>query len=229
MSWVLDGLVVAIVVVFAIISAKRGFVRSILGLLSLVICIAVVSTYGKTVSDATYDLLLKKSVENSITEKLDEHTSEVNKVDVVLSALPKPVRSTVESSGVDFNKLKGIVSTSDDNRKTAESISNDVIKPVAASMLLIIVDAVMFAALMILLRFFNKFVCTLFKAPVLNQVNKFLGVILGIIKGLAISVIVCSVITYIVSMRADANYIVFTSGAINDSLLFGRLAFLCQV
>ncbi len=47
MSWVLDGLVVAIVVVFAIISAKRGFVRSILGLLSLVICIAVVSTYGK--------------------------------------------------------------------------------------------------------------------------------------------------------------------------------------
>ena len=87
----------------------------------------------------------------------------------------------------------------------------------------------MFTALMILLRFFNKFVCTLFKAPVLNQVNKFLGVILGIIKGLAISAIVCSAITYIVSMRADANYIVFTSGAINDSLLFGRLAFLCQV
>lgn len=228
MNWILDLIVVAIVVLCAVLSARRGFVKTILSVASLILCVFIVSSFGNPLSEVIYDSCIEKPISSSIEKSIAENfgsSADINyDADDLLDTIPSSLRKQLDKYGFDEDKLHTVVSLKQNPAETAKAISADIVKPLVTPMLLIIVDIVLFTVSAVILRIVTKFICKLFKAPVLNKVNKLFGVVLGIVKGLVISAIVCTVITYIVTNKISGDFLIFTEKAIADSVLFAKLS-----
>lgn len=227
MNIVLDLIVVLIIAVFIFTTMRHGFVKSFLNLAALILAVVIVSSCGKILASTAYDAFLKKSINKSVSDKISSSAysaTDVSESDIkaIYSKLPQLVQNSAKNSGITPEKL--INNVGDSKEKLAASIENDVIRPVACSFIQIIIQILLFALLMFLFGLIIKFLCTLFKAPVLSHVNKALGALLGFVKGVVVAAIVCCLISYIVSVSRDGEFLIFTSAAIDKSVLFKALS-----
>lgn len=227
MSWILDLMIVAIIVVSAIVTAKRGFVKTVLNIAALIISLTLVTSYGGALSDAAFDLVVKKPVQSSVEKSINDNFGAIADnsytADELTQKLPQFLQKQLSKYGFDSTKLNGIVALKKTSAETAEAITVDIVKPMVTPLLLVIVDTLLFACSFIILKIAVRFICTLFKAPVLNKVNKLFGILLGLVKGILISVIVCTVIGFIVKNNISGEFLIFTQKAIDDSILFSML------
>ena len=225
MNIVLDLIVVAIVIITTLITMKKGFVKSILSLASLILTILIISTFGEMIASTVYSSFIEKgivsSVETALSQQMESGEAEI---DGVFDSLPSFIAKSAEKNGVGAESVMQGISQGKTPNDIALSVNNDVVKPLVLPLLLIIIDVVMFTVLMFVFRILSKMICALFKAPVLKNVNKAMGAILGIVKGLLISVIVCSIISFVVIYNFGGEFLIFTEDAIEGSYLFGKLA-----
>ena len=66
MSFILDLIVIAIIIVFALISAKKGFVRTIIEIVGFVLVILFANNVSPVLSNVTYDKLIEPAIIESI-------------------------------------------------------------------------------------------------------------------------------------------------------------------
>lgn len=103
------------------------------------------------------------------------------------------------------------------NLKTA--VMDNMIKPEC----MLVIRTIAFAAIFILAGIALKIVVSVTglvtKIPVLNKVNAFLGLVLGLIEGLIVVFVVCLATRVIVSLTS-ANSILFNQTAIDSTFLF---------
>ena len=224
MSIVLDAVALIIILVVAFITMKRGFVKSIIGLASLVLTLLIVSVCSKPVATFVYDSIIDKSIQNSIVKQLDENDQKNNDaVNSVWNSLPKFLTNAAQNSGVTTDSIGSIIKSNDDNAVIAQNFSQNVVRPSAISILTFSVNIILFIVLTILFRLLSKVICKLFKAPVLKQVNKALGLVLGVLKGIVIASLVCVAISYIVSFSKN-DYVFLNSEVIKNTIVFSKLS-----
>lgn len=224
MSIVLDAVALIIILVVAFITMKRGFVKSIIGLASLVLTLLIVSVCSKPVATFVYDSVIDKSIQNSIVKQLDENDQKNNDaVNSVWNSLPKFLTNAAQNSGVTTDSIGSIIKSNDDNAVIAQNFSQNVVRPSAISILTFSVNIILFIVLTILFRLLSKVICKLFKAPVLKQVNKALGLVLGVLKGIVIASLVCVAVSYIVSFSKN-DYVFLNSEVIKNTIVFSKLS-----
>lgn len=224
MSIVLDAVALIIILVVAFITMKRGFVKSIIGLASLVLTLLIVSVCSKPVATFVYDSIIDKSIQNSIVKQLDENDQKNNDaVNSVWNSLPKFLTNAAQNSGVTTDSIGSIIKSNDDNAVIAQNFSQNVVRPSAISILTFSVNIILFIVLTILFRLLSKVICKLFKAPVLKQVNKALGLVLGVLKGIVIASLVCVAVSYIVSFSKN-DYVFLNSEVIKNTIVFSKLS-----
>lgn len=224
MSIILDAIVLIIILVVAFITMKRGFVKSIIGLVSLVLALVIVSALSKPVATFLYDSMIDKPVQNSIVKQLDENDKKNDEtVDTVWNSLPKFLTNTAENSGITTDSIGKIIKKDANNSEIAYDFSQNVVRPTAISIITFAVNIILFIVLTILFRLLSKVICKLFKAPVLKQVNKALGLVLGVLKGIVIASLVCVAVSYIVSF-SENDFVFINSEVINNTIVFSKLS-----
>ena len=221
MNYILDLIVIAIILIFVLITYKKGFVKTFLSLASLVLTILIISSFGEPLAELSYDSFIDKSVQKTVVKNIEaSYTAAEEMTDSVWNSIPQFFRNNSEKVGVNKSNLDTlIVGNTESPQVIAQNISTNVVRPMAVSFLVIIIDVVLFVVLMFIFRFLSKLICTLFKAPVLKQANKFLGIILGAVKGIAVAILVCSIIAYIASVNGN-GFLIFNQTAIDNSILF---------
>ena len=227
MNYILDLIVVAVIALFVLITYKKGFVKSFLSIASLVLTIVIISSFSEPLAELSYDTFIDASIQKTVVKNIEATNNATEELtESVWLSIPQLIRSNSEKVGITKKSLDNIIIGSNTSpEETAKNISTNVVRPMAVSFLVIIIDIVLFVILMFIFRFLSKLVCTLFKAPVLKQANKLLGVILGAIKGIAVAILVCSVISYIVNVSGNDLFI-FNQAAIDSSLLFKNFCLL---
>ncbi len=230
MHIVLDLIVVVIIVVTTLITMKKGFVKSILSIASLILTLAIISSFGQLIADAIYTGFVEDTVVSSVESTLDKQieTGEAA-MEEIWESLPKFITNSAEKNDINTDSIIADINHGQTAKDIALSVNNNIVKPLVLPMLLIVVDIILFTVLMFVFKLLSKMICTLFKAPVLKSVNKALGIVLGIIKGLAISVLVCSVIAFIVDINSSQQFLIFNQAVIEDSYIFGKLASLMNI
>ena len=222
MSTVLDLIVVGIIVVCVLISIKKGFVRSVLGIISLILTFFIISSVAKPTAEFIYESVIEEKVCNTISEKYT--AAEETGTDFIWESLPSFITNTAENAGIKKDEVGKILKREETPENIAQNISDDIIKPSVLSILTFIIDAVLFVVLMLIFRFLSKIVCKLFKAPVLNQVNALLGGVLGFVKGVIISALVCALLSFVVSVSDGGEFLFIDKNVIENSYLFGILS-----
>ncbi len=225
---VLDLILIAIIAIFVIISAKRGFVRTAVEFVGYFLAIYIAFSVSGVLANSIYSKTIEPKIVENVAEKVTISSTEgVNSaVDEIWSSLPEFVQNTAENFDITSNTLKTTIEeniNSDSAEQLAQKATESVVKPIVVPLIKTILSVILFILLMIIVKFLAKFLNKLFSLPLIGGLNKSLGGVIGLLKGLIFSFIFVVAILFIMSFTEN-GFLIFTNENIDKTYLFKFLA-----
>lgn len=230
--WIfLELIVIAIVVLNIIFSAKRGFVRTAIELVGFGLSIYLAFIVGGLVANGVYDTMIEPAIVNSVVEQAgDTATENVNEtVTVVFENIPKSVKLTAENLlGITEKSIKESIDSATlnlngDTREMVLKITDSVARPIIVPLIKTLVAFIVFIVLLFVVKFLARFVNRAFSLPIIGGLNRTLGAVLGFAKGLIVAAVVCILLSTIVAMTTN-GFLFFTVENVAKTTLFKLLA-----
>lgn len=200
-SYGMDILLVIVFVGTVLSSMRKGFLRCILSLACVIAAIAVAMTFSQPAAEWCYDNILSgyivNTVEKAIEDGLDSSAAAMT-VNQVIAEIPDFLVSQLTEFGIDVNAVaEEISSLKLSAQDTAEMISKDIVRPGVLVLLKMLCFILIYLIVRFLLGFLSSLINGISKLPLLKQVNKGLGAVIGALKGVAIVFLVCTLLNAI--------------------------------
>ena len=196
MGFILDLIIIAIVVLCVILAAKKGFVKSVFNIAGFVAAIVLSITFSGPISDF-----------------MSEET---------FANLPDFIKNTAERFNINEESLQVV----GDSSAVAQKISDDVVKPVACSILKAIISIVLIIVLSVLFKFLAKVLNKIFSFSIVGTLNRTLGGVLGLLQGLIIVTIFVLAVNILISFTG--GFLFFTNESVEASNIFKEIASFLQ-
>lgn len=214
----LDFLMVLIVAIFIFAGYRKGFVRSIYGLLSITISGFVSAVTGNAIAVWIYNTFYRESINDSIDNSVSGATSDIiSTTDGILNNLPLSIRNLFSFFKVENNSF--ITSAQLKTDAIVNDIQNSIMNTVI-SILQLIVSIAVFIILLILFRLLSKCLTKFFDAPVIRQINSMCGLLFGTLEGIAFCYITILIIRLIFQISGQQ---LFSAEMIDSSIFFNRI------
>lgn len=221
MSIILDLIIVFTILLFIIMSARKGFVRTLIEVVGFVAAIAVALSISTPVSDFIYEKTVRPSINKSVESTIAAGASTTEEaIDSVLAKFPSFI-----SKSEFLNNNKEDVSQSatnvaiDDSVALSNIVSDTFIKPPLIKLFSIFVSIILIIILLIIVRILAKLINKLFSFSVVGKINKFLGGILGAVKGFGFAIVFCLIVGLVLSFTKD-GFFIFTQENVNSTYIF---------
>lgn len=204
MNYIVDILILAVFALLVIKGVKNGLVRSVVGLLAVIVAVGVAVWLSEPMAQAVYNIFIKNGIESAVASQLPDVSSAqltAQNVQEIIAALPESIVRAAESMGVDIaavSRQAGEIDLSATN--IAAEICNSIAMPIAVAVLKVLCFALIFFVCNIALQFVAKVVCKLFDLPVIRSVNRTLGGVFGAVKGVLVVVSLCLLLDAVASL-----------------------------
>ena len=208
MNFVLDGIIIVIIAICALLAAKKGFVRTLIEFLGFLAAIFLAFTLSSAVSDFVYDKTIKPAAETAIASSIVSSTED--------AAMPKFILTLAQKAGINEDMISSAVGINAE--EIAKNVTETALKPLAINVIKFIAIIVIFVLLLVVVKIVARFFNSLFKGALLGSANKVLGAVLGGAKGAIYSVIFCIVSSLVVSITS-AGFLFITDDAIQNSYI----------
>ncbi len=223
MSIILDLIVLAIIVITVLISAKRGFVRTLIELVGFIAAVFISFTISTPLANSTYDKIIEPSIISTVTSAVDTaaDNSAAAAVDSFWNEMPGWIKGGIEKAGISKDSLGGSITANIGNgvQAAVESASQSVIKPAVTGSLALIYQVILLIILLAIVKPLAKLINKLFSFSVIGTANRVLGGVVGVPKGIIYAVAFCLLITLAVSFTQN-GFLIFTGKAMEKSLFF---------
>lgn len=219
MSIIIDLIIVAIILLAVVISAKQGFVRTIVGAIGFVAAVVIAFTVSEPLAQTTYDKFIEPNIVSSISETASGTVTDT--VDGVWSNLPAFVTDNSESFGINKESIKETLKESGkvDIKDALTNISQNTIKPIFTGLVSTIYSVILMVILLIIVGLLAKLLNKLFSFSIVGKLNTTLGGVIGFVKGLVIALIICEIVVLVVSLTENGIWI-FNNENISNTILF---------
>lgn len=217
MNYLLDLIFLAIIVITAFISAKYGFVRTLVELIGFVLIVMIVSTISVPISEAIY----KSKIEQDVLayKGSDNGTIQLPAEDFIQS-LPDFLK---KDNGI-FTVDKNLITSYYNNHikagqdSIALKINNDIIKPATVRIISLFISGVLFTILSIFVHIVARLLNGVVRHSFARGINEKLGFLIGIFKGAIICIIVSMILLLCVANN-NSDFWIFKNSAINQSFV----------
>ena len=222
MSIILDLIVIAIIILMVLISAKRGFVRVAVEAVGFVAAIILSLSLSTTLADVTYQKAIEPAILSSVENATAETTSSA--ADDAWNSLPELITKNADKFGISKDSITNDITEDIGNSATeiVTSISQNTIKPMAVGILKTLYSVILMLVLMIAVKFLARVINKLFSFSLVGKVNKALGGTFGAIKGIIIAWVFCAVVSLLVSLTKNGIWI-FNAENIENTIIFKLL------
>lgn len=222
MSMVLDLIVVLIILAVALISAKRGFVKVAIELAGFIAAVFITLTISTPLGNITYDKIIEPQIVKSMSAVTDKSVTDTS--DAVWNALPSVIKNHSEKLGVSKDSLDKTVSEhiGDNTENAVRAVSQTAVKPMAVKLISLIYSVFLMIILIFIVKILAKFINRLFSFSIVGSLNRVLGGIVGIPKGIIIAALFCTVVSLIVSVTEN-GFLILTGEAVRGSWFFTHL------
>lgn len=215
----LDVLVVLVFGLSVFLGWKNGLIKSLTGLISFAVAIAVASWLSTPVANWVFDSAVAPAITASIVDVQDQATqSAIQSADEMLAELPDGMRTLLTSVGIDIDETLAEQIQADSVGTLAERLVTDVFKPMVISVFRVIAMLLLFVVTSLIMSVIMWVVDKAFKLPMLREANRVLGVIPGAINGVLGMMLAVTVIQLLCSLD-----VLITADAIQSSLLVNWL------
>lgn len=230
MAYVLDIAVILILGLAIFFGAKKGFIESTIGLISMVLAVVAACLLNGPLANFAYTSFVQPNVETAIETRISEavEATGVTEPSAYLAAaeeeLPGFVRSLLEKhefslAGADVQMEETLETTA---RTVAVSVTEQVVKPPMLLLLRVLIALLVFIILLILLNLLGKLVSKLIRLTPLKSTDSFLGGVLGAVKGVLWVLLAVTVMQAIAAFTAPDAWL--SQSTIENSFLVSRIA-----
>lgn len=224
MGYILDVIILLFVIFIAYISAKKGFVFTAVEIVGFVAVTFIVSAVSVPIAETVYDKTISKSILSSAS-KLSENSQD--EAEAFIDSLPKfifkdnGVFSVEKSDVIDYynNCLK------EKTENVSKKVSEDVIKPIIVKPISLIVSSFLFIVLNLCVHFVARLISKIIKHSFVSPINKALGFIIGIPKGILLAFF-AFVVLLAISKITENNLLFFGKTTLNKSYVFRFLKYI---
>lgn len=238
MSLALDAIILFTAVFLVWLGAKRGFIRSVMGLISTVAALFVAYAYTPPVAAIIREKYLLGRITEGIDESLRSIALDVNtdryNLDALAENLPDVFTDILERYRIDIDsfaeKLRGLTGCGDE---TVYQVAEDIASPVTNMLASGIAFILVFIAASIALWILTLFIDLIFKLPVLKTANLFLGFLFGVAEAVVVACILASLLSVVVTAMGALDPTLFGADVVEetricrlltDNGLFDRIA-----
>ena len=223
MNFLLDLIVLAIIAAVALISARRGFVRVAIELVGFIAAIFITFTISTPLASLTYDKIIEPPIVSSVSKATGDSVTQIT--DDTWNALPEFIRKYSESAGFSKESInKSINENIGRGAESAAKASQGVVKPIVAKLLAVLYGIIIMVMLIFLVKILAKFLNGVFSFSIVGKLNRILGGIVGIPKGIIIAMLFCLVISLIVPLT-NGGFLIFKTEAMEKSWFFSHFSF----
>lgn len=187
LPYLADAVILVIFLLFIILGVKRGFVRSVLDLVGTLAAMLVSMWFSGIAAQWVFSTFLQESLTRQIAEALQAAPA-ADAAEAVLSVVPEILRGGLEAFGITSDAINQAVAGTSGQAAAAVVA---VLSPMVVSVLRGLFALVLFVFLLVIFRILSGVVCRIFRLPVLRQLDKGLGILLGVAQAALITVLLC--------------------------------------
>ena len=202
MAYIVDIVVVAVLLIYAIRNGKKGFIGCVFGLLVTIISLAVAFFCAETVLELTDGFF---SVQSLLTEKITESLSSIQGMEAPLAG--EDINAVLEGTKLSPFLIKIIVdSVAVEGAAPGTTLASHIAVTIAEFSTLVITGIVLFLLCKIILTFIEKlFTKAVDSIKFIGFINTFLGALIGAVKG-AIAILLVIAVVSIVPNEAITDF-----------------------
>jgi len=218
MSILADVILCAIILLCILFGFHRGFVKSFVEFIGYFVAMIAAVVLSSTLSVFVYQALLRDMLIKKISTAISTSAAlpAEQKVQAIMQALPSFVTNGMGYHGVTAKSLSETVSTS---ATAAAPKVADMISPVIIGLTKVIFTVILFILFLMVVRFLAKALNSVFKLPLLHQLNSVLGGVFGLFKGLIIVFLLCALVQFVAPLMPGKN-LESVQQTVNSSYVF---------
>lgn len=209
---VLDIIILAVVAFFIVLSAKRGFAKTLIGFLGTFAALVLSVVGSWAVTDLVYGNFIKPSIESKLESAFTESAEKLGTtaliIDSAVNVLPDYIVNMAESENrfSDLEKEDNSDKLMSSASSAAEIITETVVKPCVTGIIQSVSMIVLFIIGIIAVKLISNAMSSLFSGKLLGGLNSFLGGVIGLPEGVLFAVILTWVIGYAVGVTENGIF-----------------------
>lgn len=216
MKFIIDIIVVAIVLLCAIIGAKKGFMKIFLTVAAFLVAVYLSYSISPIAAEFVQTKFIAPKVTESIAQSLNDGSEQLK------DAVPNIVIKNADKLGFDLDAL---ISSSKDSaeEKLNETANNFVVtyvNPVMIKSISAVAAILLFLILSAVLNVIAKIINKMIKASPAGSFNRFGGALLGCVNGIVFAAAFCLILSAVLSFNSD-GFLMFNSETADNSYFYG--------
>lgn len=222
MSFLLDVILIAICLAIIILATKRGFVRSLMGLVSKVVALIVAYTFTPALANFLKTKYILDSLVGNIQTTLRQYVFANGEYDfsALTDNIPEGVSNLLTRYNVTPEKLSESIGSAQSGGEAAlENVSRAIADPVASMISTAVAFILIFFAACLVLWVVTTVINLAFKLPVLNTANTVMGFVFGVCSALLVMFAYSSVVSVLVTSLGAISQDRFGAQVIESTLL----------
>lgn len=227
MQYAVDLILLAVLAITVVVSAKKGFFYSLFELAGYLISVLFAKLFSAQVAPNVFETLLKEPLSKKVSSILGSGAT-VNYKDAateIFNKIPSWAEGLIKSMGIDQESVVNSLSSADlSGENVLETVMNKVVTPIATSVLQLIIFAVCALVFMFVLKVVVKLLNKIIKKlPVFKGLNSVLGAVLGAFKGLVVVFIIAVIISALSGLSGSEEFVNSVSNSFFISSIKGIL------
>ena len=222
MGYILDIIIVALFIVLVSHAYKKGFLSTIIDTFAVVASAVISYKVYVPVAEKIYDTLVRDLVQTRFTRVLDEISGGLSigeKVSAMVDGLPQGAVKLAEVFGVTKGSLVSSMATAGD--LSDDALIQLAVDKIGHTIMINVTEFITFAILFVVITLALRFVARILKKandiPLLGKFNALLGGVIGVVRAVAVLLVVCVAFYFIAGMSGAEPVI----EAVNSSIVYG--------
>lgn len=185
MIYFFDVLIVALLVLCVWQGWRRGFVRTVSGLLALIAAVLVAAVFSGPISKALYTNAVEPNVMAVLETSMEEDLlPTAEELDDAMEGLPEVVSTLLEANGLGNGAaVLAKVESLQGDESAAAGITRQAITPVVLPLIKMVCSVVLFILSYLLALLVARALNVVTKLPLIKQANNVLGLFAGAVSG----------------------------------------------
>lgn len=220
-SFILDILLIAICVIVLVTSVKRGFVRTILSIVSSIAAVLLAVVITPSIASIFYDNFMLKIITDGIMGTVQSlaGSGDAESLVAMLETMPEVLDGIISRYNISDETVSAMLEAARNGDASIQSICETIASPVASMISNVLAFAVCFIVAVIVLKIAIAVIDGIFKFPVLNTVNKAAGLILGIVLAVVIIFVYSPVAVQLVDALGAVSPEMFGEDVIENTII----------
>ncbi len=213
---ILDVSIILLFLLFFVIGARRGIIKSLLFLLNILLSLVISIYVSDKISANIYDKFIKDKITNQIKTSLNKEKFDSKGI---LSSLPEFISQSLSYYGITETSLNDIIYNQNDN--TAVQIER-VISPIFIHAIKAAVQLFVFCVFSIIFQVLSKGIFRLLPFRIFKPIDSSIGAVLGLVTCYFVVIVLMFFIKVIVQTTNFAPKI-FSYDNIESTYIFRHM------